>query len=547
MRKLALCGAFGVCLCVLGFAQREDEPAPFAGGFFSNASVLGISFSSDGKTFYLSQSYTHVLSSSVENGRWIAPKPLPFSGGPYRDGDPFLSPDGNQLFFWSSRPIAGQPRQGLSLWVADRAPKGWSAPRPLSANINRADSSPVFPSVTADGTLYFTDRRPDSLGARDIYRARKTPDGYAEPENLGPPVSSEHDEWDAYVAPDESFIVFASARPAGAGRPSLYVSARTDEGWTTPRDIGPAIGGLATCCPAVSPDGQYLFFSGMGGIYRAGIAALGLTRKPGSQQTQEAPKLFEPGIIAVPGAFAVTFSPDGKTAYFSESGSALMTSRFENGRWSTPEALGFSGRNTDIFPFLSADGSQLLFTSSRERPGQPPGLVLWAADRAGNGWSEPRDIGAPVNSGVMMNGSGSFAANGTLYYAARRLDSKTRLDLYRARREGQRFAEPEDLGPIINSSADERELFVAPDETYLIFTSDRPGGFGASDLYISIRKDGAWTTPRNAGPKINSAGPECCATVSPDGRKLYFVRSGPNGGVFEVGIEAIKQAAAPVK
>jgi Tol biopolymer transport system component len=540
-RLLRRCLAAGVCIVGL-YAQPADEPKLFADGLLPAPSLLGLAFSPDGRTLYFAQSYSHIVVSRFENGQWTAPSPMPFSG-PYRDGDPFLTPDGSQLFFWSSRPLNGRQRKGLALWVSDRTSAGWSAPRDLGVAVNGPEGGSIFPSVTANGTLYFTSQRPDSVGGRDIYRARKTAEGYAQPENLGPAINSPQAEWDAYVAPDESFLVFASARPGGSSPGGdLYISTRKEGVWSPPRDLGPSLGGLAMCCPAVSPDGSYFFFSGSGGIYRTGIAALGLT----PQRPSEAPKPFAEGTISVPGAFAITFSPDGNTAYFTDSGASIMTSRLENGKWGAPAPLAFSGRHTDVFPVLTRDGSQLFFTSSRRRPGCKSGLVLWTAHRTGEGWSTPQDAGAPLNTAVDTNGSGSIAANGTLYFAAKRPDSTTGLDLFRARRVRTGFAEPESLGQVVNSSADDREVAIAPDESFLIFTSDRPGGLGGPDLYVSARKDGAWTAPRNLGPKINSAGPECCAALSPDGRTLYFSRrpGGPNPGVYEVSVAALGLAAA---
>jgi Tol biopolymer transport system component len=531
--RLLLC-ALAVCPSAASLFGQSGEPKLFDGVRIS-APVLGLAFSPDGKTLYLSQSHCHILSSQLRDGQWSDPSPMPFSGL-YRDGDPFLSPDGSRLFFWSNRPLNGKQRQGLALWVAERGPEGWSEPRDLGLAVNGPNGGSIFPSVTADGTLYFASRRPDSLGGLDVYRVKKTANGYAEPENLGSAVNSEHDEWDAYIAPDESFLLFVSARPGGS-RPGgrLFISTRENGVWSTPRDLSAATGGLASCCPAVSPDGRYFFFSGPRGVYRAAIAGLGLASQPKTDQPIASPEVFAEGVISTPDTFSITFSPDGNTAYFARSGATLIASRQEDGRWSVPAPLAISGGHTDLFPFLSRDASRLFFSSSRRREGQPPGVVLWTADRNGEGWSAPRDLGDPVNTGAVMNGSGSLTADGTLYFAARVANSKTGLDLFRARRHGTDFAAPENLGPGVNSPNEDREVYVAPDESYMIFTSNRPGGVGNTDLYISMRSEGAWSIPQNLGPKINSPGPECCATVSPDGKTLYYFRSGgASSGVYMV-------------
>lgn len=80
------------------------------------------------------------------------------------------------------------------------------------------------------------------------------------------------------------------------------------------------------------------------------------------------------------------------------------------------------------------------------------------------------------------------------------------------------------LGPGVNSELHDWDAFVAPDESYLIFSSqDRPDSVGAQDLYISFRnEDGSWTEARNMGPRVNSPSDEICPSVSIDGEILFF-------------------------
>lgn len=68
--------------------------------------------------------------------------------------------------------------------------------------------------------------------------------------------------------------------------------------------------------------------------------------------------------------------------------------------------------------------------------------------------------------------------------------------------------------------------FIAPDESYLLFDSERESGYGDSDIYISFRlKDGSWGVPINLGDKINTEAWEACASVTPDGKYLFFNRN----------------------
>jgi Tol biopolymer transport system component len=538
--RYTLGGSLALLAAVFLFGQTGDEPKPFAAEVLSASVGSGVTFSPDGNTIYFSRDRSDILVSRLQDGTWAAPVVADFSGR-YRDGDPFLSPDGLQLFFWSSRPLDGQQRKGLAIWVAEKVGGGWGTPRDVGVSINGPDGGVGFPAAASNGTLYFMADREDSIGGLDIYRAKRTGGQYAEPENLGPVVNSRYSELDAYVAPDESYIVFSSDRPGGVGAGDLYVSQRKEGVWTPPQNLGPRINSTGfECCPSVAPDGKHFYFTSQGlganGIYEAGIEALGL----GNDELTEDPKLFAEGTISTPGAMSITFSPDGRTLWFAEASASIMASHLDNGKWSTPEALSFSGRYFDFSPCLSSDGSQLVFSSSRPRAGEKLSLGIWAADKTATGWGSPKDLGALINGSGEGAGSPSLAANGTLYFVTQRPDSVGGLDIYRAKRIGGQYSPPENLGPVINSPARENDVYVGRDESYIIFSSDRPGGLGENDLYLSEWKDGAWMQPRNLGPAINSARAECCPSVSPDGKYFFFKRPvGGKAGIYRIGIQAL--------
>ncbi len=543
MRRALPClwgGSLALLAAVLLSGQTEDKPRLFAEGVIPASVGSGVTFSPDGRTLYFSQNRSDILVSRSEDGKWVTPAPAEFSGR-YRDGDPFASPDGLQLFFWSSRPLDGRQRKGLAIWVADRKGTGWSAPRDVGESVNGPEGGVGFPAVTSSGTLYFMADRPDSIGGLDIYRANRLGDQYAKPENLGRVINSEYTELDAFVAPDESYIVFTSNRPGGLGTGDLYVSKRKDGAWTPPQNLGPEINTAGfECCPSVSPDGKYLYYTtqglGRNGIYQADIVALSLDQ----QDLPEEPKLFAEGVISTPGSMSLTFSPDMKTLWFAEASASIMVSHLNDGKWDAPAPIEFSGRYFDFSPCVSPDGSELVFSSSRARVGQKLSLGLWASERTTAGWSTPKDLGAAINGSGEGAGSPSLAANGTLYFIAQRPDSVGGLDIYRSKRFGGQYDEPKDLGPVINSLQGENDVYIAPDESYIIFTSDRPGGLGENDFYISVLKDGRWSQPRNLGPTVNSAGNECCPSVSPDGKYFFFSRPGAGKpGIYQVDAKAL--------
>ncbi len=239
-----------------------------------------------------------------------------------------------------------------------------------------------------------------------------------------------------------------------------------------------------------------------------------------------APELFGPGTISTAeNELNSAFSPDGRTLYITRAaggnGVILVSTATRDGGWSTPEVADFSGRYPDFDPIVSPDGSQLFFISKRPRTD----FDIWVVDRAGDGWGEPRNLGAPVN------GDGdelypSVASDGTLYFSScGRKDSRGRCDLYRARFRDGRYLQPENLGEPVNTPASETDAYVAPDQSYLIFAAyGRPDAAGDGDLYVSHFRDGAWTAPRPLGPQINTAAREYCPIVSPDGHFFYFTR-----------------------
>lgn len=85
-----------------------------------------------------------------------------------------------------------------------------------------------------------------------------------------------------------------------------------------------------------------------------------------------------------------------------------------------------------------------------------------------------------------------------------------------------KFSRPTNLGAVINSSSGEHDPFIAPDESFLIYNSDRPGGYGEADLYISCKKDGVWQSPVNMGSTINTSSYEYCSNMTQDGKFFFY-------------------------
>jgi hypothetical protein len=248
------------------------------------------------------------------------------------------------------------------------------------------------------------------------------------------------------------------------------------------------------------------------------------------------PKLFAEGIISTPfDDFGATFTPDGKTLFFTRSVPrsniyVICRSDFKNGRWGEPEVAPFSGQYWDFDPVVSPDGKRMVFASDRPAPGrdkQDKDFDIWMIDRTPAGWSAPRWAGPQVNS----DGDETFAsiaANGTLYFVSAREGGREHLAIYRSRPEGNGYGPAEKLaGPINDPENVTLEALVAPDESFILLTPmGRRDGLGSFDIYVSYPRDGQWGTPKHLGPKINTPARDYSPRFAPDGKTLFWARSG---------------------
>jgi len=253
--------------------------------------------------------------------------------------------------------------------------------------------------------------------------------------------------------------------------------------------------------------------------------------KSSSQSVPQA-KLFAEGVINTDAdEYGPAFTPDGKTLYFTRrvnrrDSEFIYASRLENGKWSTPELAPFSGKYFDKEPFVAPDGKKIFFASLRPLDGVEPknrrDFNIWFVEKTAGGWSEPKHIGPAVNSSAYENYP-SVAANGTLYFAGEREGGKGGNDLYRVRFLNGKYEQVERLDDLNTPNVD-ADPYIASDESYLIFCSDRSGGFGSGDLYISINRNGKWTEPKNLGAAINTSEFEYTPLISPDGKWLFLSR-----------------------
>lgn len=298
-------------------------------------------------------------------------------------------------------------------------------------------------------------------------------------------------------------------------------------------------------------------------IPQAATAPVGVAAA--AHAADDAATIFAPGVISdAREQWRLTFTPDGRTAYFATSAeffpftrrATIYESHLGADGWSTPAVASFSGTYSDIDPFLAPDGQRLYFSSIRPVDGVPRGDIdLWMVERTTQGWGAPIHLGDAVNTPTADELYPSVDANGTLYFASGPFFPQPgrHFDIYVAERAGDGFAPRVALGPAVNTAPAPSDVTlqdawdfnpeVSVDGKTLVFTSLRPGGRGLGDLYVSTRAQGAWTPARNLGPLVNSAADEYHPTLSRNGRELYFVRrdavNGRRGDFYVVGTRGL--------
>ena len=146
---------------------------------------------------------------------------------------------------------------------------------------------------------------------------------------------------------------------------------------------------------------------------------------------------------------------------------------------------------------------------------------IWYSDRLKDGWSEP------INAGPMINSERdeyyiSFTTSGAMYFASNKEDRRN-FDIYKSENSEGSYTQAVLLGSKVNTSDYEADVFVDPQERYMIFCSRRPDGLGQGDLFVSFKdEDGQWTEALSLGDKVNTKEHELCPFVSHDGKFLFY-------------------------
>jgi hypothetical protein len=241
------------------------------------------------------------------------------------------------------------------------------------------------------------------------------------------------------------------------------------------------------------------------------------------------PEIFAPGIISTGYDERIAvFAPGGRELYYALWGAphgVVLHMREINGRWTKPEVAPFSGLYQGDFN-MSADGNRIVFSSNSPFAGvgkPQDNYYSWIVERTATGWGKPQPFAPMINSPASFAGCPTIADNGNLYFFSDRFGGVGCEDIWMSRLINGNYEEPQNLGESINSEDFENDPFIAPDESYIIFTRIDKQRKGDADLFIGFRRsDGTWIKAINMGYRINSKGWEFCPTVSPDGKYFFF-------------------------
>ena len=259
----------------------------------------------------------------------------------------------------------------------------------------------------------------------------------------------------------------------------------------------------------------------------------------GQKIPRDEPLLFAPGIISLEGVMVhdtPVFSPDGKEIYWGEfstdpNHTSIKYSKLVDNIWTAPVLVPFSSLDSygDGCPFLMVDGKVLYFNSFRalEKDGKSGREKIWYVEKQGDKWGKPRPVGEDINK-LDLHWQTSVSANRNLYFG-------TDQGIMRSQFLNGKHQKPEKITQIMNSKYTGGTPFVAPDESYIIFSSDNlPDSQGRRDLYIGYRrKNGSWTDPVHLGNTINTQHHDLCPIITYDGKfLLYLSRRNNRSGVY---------------
>jgi len=200
-----------------------------------------------------------------------------------------------------------------------------------------------------------------------------------------------------------------------------------------------------------------------------------------------------------------------------------------------PENLGpaVNSEYSEYWPALSVDEQMLMFTvmlPGKAQSGEDPLYLhedFFYSTKQEGSWEPRKNAGLPLNT-PDNEGAQSLTADGRMLWftACNRQSGEGMCDLYYSTWEGDRWSSPKNAGNVINSRYSEKHPAISADGRILYFTSNRPGGLGSYDIWMSEKTGDTWSEPVNLGDSVNTPGLEQSPFIHPDQQSLYFSSTG---------------------
>ncbi len=248
----------------------------------------------------------------------------------------------------------------------------------------------------------------------------------------------------------------------------------------------------------------------------------------GQKQPGMTPEIFAPGIIS-------TEAPEGSSG-FARNGTVFLFQRFIDGEchtfmmtrtdniWSKPELIPFWKQLIHNGDFVLSPDDKTMFYQVKQQVSDRLDSDIWQVIIGRDSFEQRQALPSPINT-PYDESFASRSGNGNLYFFSQRPGGLGQFDLYMSEYENGIYTDPVNL-EILNTAYHEWDPYIAPDETYLIFCSTKPGGMGMDDLYLSFKnKNNHWGEPIPMGNMINSPGSENRPYVTNDGRFFFYTSS----------------------
>lgn len=252
-------------------SATEPESTPETAVLFSEGVIsselpeFATTINAAGTTLYFNRttadrSSMQIMRSDLTNGEWSTPEALPFSTGEYLDVDPFLTHDGQRLYFSSTRPLMeGDSAKDFDTWYIEKQGDSWSAPINPGTPLN-SDTTEIFITIAKSGNAYFLSER---FGGRDVVVSRFQNGNYQEPEPLNLRLNGDSIYYsNPCIASDESFIIVCADAPEEPRNGDLYISYNNNGQWSGLQRLGPIVNSTYTeFAPGLSKDDKVLYFT----------------------------------------------------------------------------------------------------------------------------------------------------------------------------------------------------------------------------------------------------------------------------------------------